>query len=84
MDDIVTVSEEALSTALLLLLERAKLVVEPAGAAAVAALLDHPGRFETPAVAILSGGNVDPLLMMKVIRHGLARSYVSCDEQTPC
>jgi len=72
VDDIVTVSEESLSRALLMLLERAKLVVEPAGAAAVAALLDSPDRFETPAVAVLSGGNIDPLLLMKVIRHGLA------------
>ena len=72
VDDIVTVSEESLSRALLMLLERAKLVVEPAGAAAVAAMLDAPDQFETPAVAVLSGGNVDPLLLMKVIRHGLA------------
>ncbi len=72
VDEIVTVSEESLSRALLMLLERAKLVVEPAGAAAVAALMDHPDRFPTPTVAVLSGGNVDPLLLMKVIRHGLA------------
>jgi threonine dehydratase len=72
VDDIVTVSEESLSRALLMLLERAKLVVEPAGAAAVAALMDHPDRFPTPAVAVLSGGNVDPLLLMRVIRHGMA------------
>jgi threonine dehydratase len=72
VDEIVTVSEEALSTALLMLLERAKLVVEPAGAAAVAAVLDQPERFEGPLVTVLSGGNVDPLLLMKVIRHGLA------------
>jgi threonine dehydratase len=72
VDDFVTVTEESLSRALLMLLERAKLLVEPAGAAAVAALLDHPRRFETPAVAVLSGGNVDPLLLMRVIRHGLA------------
>jgi threonine dehydratase len=72
VDEVVTVSEESLSRSLLMLLERAKLVVEPAGAAAVAALLDDPSRFETPAVAVLSGGNVDPLLLMKVIRHGMA------------
>jgi len=72
VDEIITVNEESLSRALLMLLERAKLVVEPAGAAAVAAMLDHPHRFRTPAVAVLSGGNVDPLLLMKVIRHGLA------------
>jgi threonine dehydratase len=72
VDELVTVTEESLSRALLMLLERAKLLVEPAGAAAVAALLEDPHRFETPAVAVLSGGNVDPLLLMKVIRHGMA------------
>ncbi len=72
VDDILTVSEESMSRALLALVERAKLVVEPAGAAAVAALLDDPSAFGTPAVAVLSGGNVDPLLLGKVIRHGLA------------
>ena len=49
VDEIVTVSEDSLSRALLALVERAKLVVEPAGAAAVAALLDDPTAFETPA-----------------------------------
>jgi threonine dehydratase len=72
VDDFVTVSEDSLSRALLMLLERAKLVVEPAGAAAVAAFLDRPSDFETPAVVVLSGGNVDPLLLMRVIRQGLA------------
>ncbi|GGF54076.1 threonine ammonia-lyase [Marmoricola endophyticus] len=72
VDEVVTVSEESMSRAMVLLLERAKLVVEPAGAAAVAAVLDDPTRWETPAVAILSGGNVDPLLMGKLIRHGMA------------
>ncbi len=76
VDGIVTVSEEMLSRALLFLLERAKLVVEPAGAAGVAALLDDRARYlariEPPVVAVLSGGNIDPLLMMRVIRHGMA------------
>jgi threonine dehydratase len=72
VDEILTVSEESLSRALLGMVERAKVVVEPAGAAAVAALLDAPHAFETPAVAVLSGGNIDPLLLGKVIRHGLA------------
>ncbi|MDP2774861.1 MAG: threonine ammonia-lyase [Nocardioides sp.] len=72
VDDIVTVSEESMSRALLALLERAKMVVEPAGAAAVAALLDQPTAFATPAVAVLSGGNIDPLLLGKVIRHGMS------------
>ena len=60
VDEIVTVDDDALSRALLYCLERAKLLVEPAGAAAVAALLEHPRRFPTPVVAVLSGGNVDP------------------------
>jgi len=72
VDEIVTVSEESISRALVLLLERAKLVVEPAGAVAVAAILDQPDHYVTPAVAVLSGGNVDPLLLSKLIRHGLA------------
>jgi len=71
-DRVVTVSEESLSRALLFCLERAKLVVEPAGAAAVAALLDDPTAFEPPVVAVLSGGNVDPVLLVRVLRHGLA------------
>lgn len=71
VDEIVTVSEDDLSRAVLRLIERSKLVVEPAGAAAVAALMAHPERFETPVAAILSGGNVDPLVLLRIIRHGL-------------
>jgi threonine dehydratase len=67
-----TVSEENLSRGLLLCLERAKQLVEPAGAAGVAALLEHPGVFEPPVVVVLSGGNIDPLLLSKVLRHGLS------------
>lgn len=73
VDSVETVSEEALSRALLFLLERAKLVVEPAGAAAVARLLDAGEGFHSgPVVAVLSGGNIDPLLLLRIIRHGLA------------
>jgi threonine dehydratase len=72
VDEIVTVSEASLSRAVLATLERAKMVAEPAGAAAVAAILDDPGRFSTPTVAVLSGGNIDPLLLGKVIQHGMA------------
>jgi threonine dehydratase len=72
VEEIVTVSEDSLSRALLFCLERAKLVVEPAGAAAVAAIIDSPQSFEPPVVAVLSGGNVDPVLLMGVLRHGLA------------
>jgi threonine dehydratase len=69
--DIVTVSEEEISRAVLLLIERAKAVVEPAGAVALAALLAGKVGGAGPAVAVLSGGNVDPLLLTKLIDHGL-------------
>lgn len=72
VDQVVTVSEESLSRAVLLCLERRKLVVEPAGAAAVAALLEHPGAFPPPIVAVLSGGNVDPVLLLQIIQHGMS------------
>lgn len=79
VDDIVTVTEDDISRALLFALERAKLVVEPAGAAAMAAVLAHPQRFQAPLVAVLSGGNIDPVLMMRVIQHGMvaAGRYLS-------
>jgi len=85
VDEIVTVSEDSISRALLSLIERAKLVVEPAGAAAVAALLDRPEAYGTPAVAVLSGGNVDPLLIGKVIRHGMAAAgrYLNLHVRVP-
>jgi len=67
-----TVSEEDLSRALLLVAERAKMLVEPSGAAAVAALMADPSGIEGPVVAILSGGNIDPLVLLRVVRHGLA------------
>jgi threonine dehydratase len=69
---VVTVTEENLSRGLLLCLERAKQVVEPAGAAGVAAVLEHPASFVPPVVIVLSGGNIDPLLLSKVLRHGLS------------
>jgi len=70
--DVVTVSEEEISQALLLLLERAKWVVEPSGALGLAALLSGRVPGEGPAVAICTGGNVDPLLLIKLIEHGLS------------
>jgi threonine dehydratase len=72
LDEVITVSEDSMSTALIHLLERAKLLVEPAGAAAVAALLERPAEFEGPVVAVLSGGNIDALVLLDVLRHGLA------------
>jgi threonine dehydratase len=72
VDEVRTVTEDELSAALLRCLERAKLVVEPAGASPVAALLADPGAFEGPVAAVLSGGNVDPVLLQRVLRHGMA------------
>ena len=89
VDEMLTVSEESMSQALLLLLERAKQVVEPGGAAAVAALLEHRDRADLfckgPVVAVLSGGNIDPLLLMQVVRHGLAAAgrYLSITVTIP-
>jgi len=71
VDDVVTVTEDSIARAVLVCMERAKQVVEPAGAAAVAALIQHPGRFTGPVVAVLSGGNVDPLLLLQIMRHGM-------------
>jgi threonine dehydratase len=69
-----TVSEEDISRAMLLVAERAKLVVEASGATGVAALMAAPEEFagKGPIVVVLSGGNVDPLVLMRMIRHGLA------------
>ena len=72
VDEVRTVTEDELSAALLLCLERAKLVVEPAGASPVAALLSDPRGFDGPVVALLSGGNVDPLLLNRILRHGMS------------
>jgi threonine dehydratase len=74
VDDVVTVTEDDIAKALLVLLERAKLVVEPAGAVGVAAILAGLVSPSGPTVVILSGGNIDPLLMQRVISHGLSAS----------
>jgi threonine dehydratase len=72
VDEIVIVDEEEISQAMLLLVERAKAVVEPAGAASLAAILAGRVPGTGPAVAVLSGGNIDPLLLTKLIEHGLS------------
>ena len=71
LDDIVAVSDEEISEAIVLLLERAKLVVEGAGAVGVAALLAGKAGGSGPAVPILSGGNIDATMLISVMRHGL-------------
>jgi threonine dehydratase len=78
VDEIRTVDDAVIARALVLALERAKLVVEPAGAAAIAAILDDPTAFEPPVVCVVSGGNIDPMLLMRVVRHGLAAAGRYC------
>jgi threonine dehydratase len=72
VDEIVTVDEEEIARAVLLLLERSKAVIEPAGAVGLAAILAGKIPGDGPAVAVLSGGNVDPLLLIKMVDHGLS------------
>jgi threonine dehydratase len=71
LDDMVSVSDDEISQAILLLLERSKLVVEGAGAVGVAALLSGKAGGDGPAVAVLSGGNIAPTVLISVMRHGL-------------
>jgi threonine dehydratase len=72
VDEVVTVDEEEIARAVLLLLERGKAVVEPAGAVGLAAILSGKVAGDGAAVAVLSGGNIDPLLLMKMVDHGLS------------
>ena len=74
VDEVVTVTDDEAAKALLVLLERAKLVVEPAGAVGDAALLSGRIANTGTTVFILSGGNIDPLMMERVISNGLSAS----------
>ena len=71
LDDIVAVTDEEISEAIVLLLERAKLLVEGAGAVGVAALLAGKTGGSGVAVPVLSGGNIDATMLISVMRHGL-------------
>jgi threonine dehydratase len=71
LDELIDVDDELISEAIVLLLERAKLVVEGAGAVGVAALLAGKVGGSGPVAIILSGGNIDPTLLISVMRHGL-------------
>jgi threonine dehydratase len=85
IDKVVTVSDSELALAIVALAERAKLVVEPAGAASVAALMTGKVKPNGTTVAVLSGGNLDPLLMQKIIGHGLeaANRYTTITAMLP-
>jgi threonine dehydratase len=74
LDDLIAVGDDEICRAIVLLLERTKLVVEGAGAVGVAALLTGKAGGEGPAVAILSGGNIDPTVLISIMRHGLTES----------
>ncbi len=72
VDDILLVHEEQIAVAVLLFMERTKLVVEGAGAAPLAALLADPDRFKgRRAVLVASGGNIDPAVIDRIVRKGL-------------
>ncbi|MGH2809039.1 MAG: threonine ammonia-lyase [Actinomycetota bacterium] len=74
VDEVVDVSDESIARGLVFTAERMKLVLEPSGAAGVAAVLEDAAKLTPPVVVLLSGGNVDPLLLLRVIRFGLSAS----------
>jgi len=74
VDEVITVDDDLIARAMLLLLERGKLVVEPAGAVGIAAILSGQVSDAGRTVVVLSGGNIDPMMMERVISHGLAAS----------
>lgn len=71
VDEVITVDDDDIATALVVLLERAKVVVEPAGAVGVAAAITGKLKVEGPTVLLLSGANIDPMMMQRVIDRGL-------------
>ncbi|WP_114087470.1 threonine ammonia-lyase [Thalassospira profundimaris] len=74
LDDVLLVEESAIERAIQMLIEIEKTVVEGAGAAPLAALLDHPERFSGKKVClIISGGNIDSRLLAQVLMRGMAR-----------
>ncbi|MTV26622.1 threonine ammonia-lyase [Nitriliruptoraceae bacterium ZYF776] len=85
VDEVVTVTDEELSRAVVLLLERAKLVAEPSGAAAVAAILAGRVGDGSPTVATLSGGNIDPLVLQHLVSSGMTTEgrYVTLRTRVP-
>jgi len=74
VDKVVTVSEDEIAKAMVLVMEKSKMVVEAGGVVGVAAVLAKKVKLKGTTAIILSGGNIDPLLLQRVIRHGLAAS----------
>lgn len=85
VDRVVRVSEEQISDGLLQTLERAKLLAEPAGVVGISAVIADPGSFPPPVVVVVSGGNIDPLLLNRIMGHGLAVAgrYVALTVRIP-
>jgi threonine dehydratase len=74
LSEVRTVSDEQVAEAILLILERSKLLVEGAGAAALASLLDGSRAPRGTTCIVLSGGNIDPSVLLSVVRAGLTRA----------
>jgi threonine dehydratase len=76
VDDIVVVNDAETTAALAYILDRSKILVEPAGAVGVAALMEKriPDDAPDPICIVLSGGNIDLMLLGKAVRHGLEAS----------
>jgi threonine dehydratase len=85
VDEVVTVDDEEIAHAVVMLLERAKLVVEPSGAAGVATILAGRVDLRPPTVAVLTGGNIDPLMLQHLVTAGLTTEgrYVTMRTKVP-
>lgn len=85
VDRVVRVSEEEISEGVLQTLERAKLLAEPAGVVGISAVIADPEAFPPPVVVVVSGGNIDPLLLNRILSHGLAVAgrYVALTVRIP-
>ena len=74
VDKVVTVTEDEIAKAMLAVMERSKLVVEAGGVVGAAALMSGKLKLKGTTAIVLSGGNIDPLLLQRVISHGLSAS----------
>jgi threonine dehydratase len=85
VDEVVSVEDDAIAEGLVFAAERMKLVLEPAGAAGLAAVMQGLGDLKPPIVVVLSGGNIDPLLLQRLLRFGLSAAgrYFSFHTRIP-
>ncbi|MFN8126215.1 MAG: threonine ammonia-lyase [Candidatus Nanopelagicales bacterium] len=82
---VVEVGEEQIADGILQTLERSKLLAEPAGVVGISAVIADPTAFKPPVVVVVSGGNVDPVLLNRILGHGLALAgrYVAITVRIP-